>query len=168
MAQSLDLNAAVRYTDYSTSGGVTTWKVGTVYKPIHDILFRGTVSEDIRAANLSELFAANQQGQGGVSDDFNGGRLVTIFTSATGNLNLQPEKAKTYTGGFVATPSWLPGFSASVDYWNISISGAIQTLSAQQTVDQCLSHGKLWKLVATRKLPTLGLPKRGGRRAVPV
>jgi iron complex outermembrane receptor protein len=140
LAQSLDLNAAVRYTDYSTSGGVTTWKIGTVYKPVRDLLFRGTVSEDIRAANLSELFAANQQGQGGVSDDFNGGKLVTIFTSATGNLNLQPERAKTYTGGFVATPSWLPGFSASVDYWNISISGAIQTLSAQQTVDQCF-HG---------------------------
>jgi outer membrane receptor protein involved in Fe transport len=142
-AKSLDLNAAVRYTDYSTSGGVTTWKVGLSYQPVEDLRIRGTVSEDIRAANLSELFAANIQGQGSVSDTQNAGRLVTIFTTAQGNTALRPEEARTYTTGFVYQPSWFSGFNLSVDYYNISINGAIQTLSAQQTVDQCAAGASI-------------------------
>src|SRR3546814_950008 len=54
----LNLNAAGRFTDYSTSGSVQTWKVGGTFQPIPDIRFRGNVSHDIRAPNLQELFAA--------------------------------------------------------------------------------------------------------------
>jgi outer membrane receptor protein involved in Fe transport len=34
LLRALDLNAAVRYTNYSTSGGVTTWKTGLVWEPV--------------------------------------------------------------------------------------------------------------------------------------
>ena len=61
-AKSLDLNAAVRGTGYSTSGYVTTWKVGATYQPIDDIRFRATRSRDIRAPNLGELFSAGRSG----------------------------------------------------------------------------------------------------------
>ncbi|MFX6119227.1 TonB-dependent receptor, partial [Acinetobacter baumannii] len=57
----LDLNGAVRLTDYSTSGSVTTWKAGLTWKPIPDILLRGTLSRDIRAPSLPELFTAAVQ-----------------------------------------------------------------------------------------------------------
>src|SRR5262249_7406094 len=56
-ADSLELNAAVRYTNYSTSGGVTTWKIGASYAPSQDLRFRVTRSRDIRAPNIEELFA---------------------------------------------------------------------------------------------------------------
>src|SRR5690606_9557984 len=58
-AQALDLNAAARRTDYSTSGEVTTWKAGLTYRPIDSLMFRGTRSRDIRAANLNELYASS-------------------------------------------------------------------------------------------------------------
>jgi hypothetical protein len=38
-AQKLDLNGAVRATDYSTSGYVTTWKIGATWAPVDDIAF---------------------------------------------------------------------------------------------------------------------------------
>ncbi len=60
-AKSLDFNAAVRETDYSTSGAVTTWKAGFTYKPINDVMFRVTRSRDIRAPNMSELFNAGSR-----------------------------------------------------------------------------------------------------------
>ncbi len=47
--ESFDLNAAVRRTDYSTSGLVTTWKAGATWQPIDDLRFRVTRSRDIRA-----------------------------------------------------------------------------------------------------------------------
>src|SRR5690606_34049907 len=54
----LEFNGAVRATDYSTSGYVTTWKLGATWAPIEDIRFRITRSRDIRAPNLNELFQA--------------------------------------------------------------------------------------------------------------
>src|SRR3546814_3408032 len=54
--EGLDLNGAVRGTDYSTSGYVTTWKAGLTFEPIPDIRIRATRSRDIRAPNLGELF----------------------------------------------------------------------------------------------------------------
>jgi len=54
-AKTLDFNGAVRATDYSTSGYVTTWKLGLTYSPIDGVTFRATRSRDIRAPNLSEL-----------------------------------------------------------------------------------------------------------------
>ena len=43
-AEDLELNGAVRYTDYSTTGPVTTWKVGLNYAPIKDVRLRFTRS----------------------------------------------------------------------------------------------------------------------------
>src|SRR5690606_36340948 len=33
-------NGAVRYADYSTAGGQTTWKAGVIYEPIDGLNFR--------------------------------------------------------------------------------------------------------------------------------
>ena len=66
--ESLDLNAAVRRTDYSTSGQVTTWKAGLTYKPIESLMIRGTKSRDIRAANLNELYASSTMLAFGATD----------------------------------------------------------------------------------------------------
>ena len=53
-----NLDLAVRQTKYSTSGNVTAWKVGGTWKtPIEGLSFRAVTSRDIRAPNLSELFA---------------------------------------------------------------------------------------------------------------
>ncbi|WP_422932992.1 TonB-dependent receptor domain-containing protein [Sphingobium cupriresistens] len=51
--------------------------------------------------------------------------LVNPLTFTGGNPNLREESAKTYTIGAVFSPSFLPGFSATVDYYNIKIDGYI-------------------------------------------
>lgn len=56
-AQNLSLGAAIRYSDYSSIGGTTTWNVNGSYSPIRDITFRGTYSQAVRAPNISELYA---------------------------------------------------------------------------------------------------------------
>jgi iron complex outermembrane recepter protein len=129
-ARSLELNAAARATDYSTSGYVTTWKVGATYAPIDDIRFRATRSRDIRAPNLQELFAGvNSSFQSNRRDPFNNNAIVTVNVQSTGNLNLDPEKADTTGVGVVVQPSFIPGFSASVDYWDIDVKDLITTIS---------------------------------------
>lgn len=134
----LDLNGAVRYTDYSTTGGVTTWKVGATWEPVAGVLIRGTRSRDIRAPNNSELFAVNSvraslvNSFSGVTDQF------TVITQSSPTL--RPEKADTKTVGISLSPKFLPGLNLSVDYYDISIDGAIGTFPAQTVIDNCVAE----------------------------
>jgi outer membrane receptor protein involved in Fe transport len=136
-AKSLELNAAVRATDYSVSGYVTTWKVGATYSPIDDITFRSTRSRDIRAPNLSDLYNAGAPGTTVVTDHFRNEAVTTFISAVEGNTKLVPEKADSTGFGVVLQPTFLPGFGASVDYYNIDINGAITSVSAQEYMDRC-------------------------------
>lgn len=57
----LGVEAAARYADYSTIGGVWSWKAGLTWAPVSDIRFRGVYSEATRAPNISELFSAQNE-----------------------------------------------------------------------------------------------------------
>lgn len=56
-AHRLEFGAAIRFSDYSTIGSTTTWKVDGTWSPVPDITFRGSYSEAVRAPNITELFA---------------------------------------------------------------------------------------------------------------
>ena len=135
-ARSFDLNAAVRATDYSVSGYVTTWKIGATYNPIDDITFRATRSRDIRAPNIGDLFSGGTTGTGTSIDRFRN-ETYAILTNTAGNLSLKPEVADTTGLGIVLQPKFFPGFGASVDYYNIDIAGALAQLGAQRIIDNC-------------------------------
>ncbi len=125
-AKALDFNGAVRATDYSTSGYVTTWKLGLTWAPIDDLRFRMTRSRDIRAPNLSDLFAGQSSSfQNNRQDPFNNNATVTVNVQGGGNPLLKPEKADTIGLGVVMQPSFFPGFTASVDYWKIDVKDII-------------------------------------------
>ena len=148
-ADAWDLSAAARFTHYSTSGNVVTWKVGTTFTPIQDIKLRVTRSRDIRAPNLQELFAAGTSSQGEVFDPFTN-TTPTVRGFATGNLNLKPEKADTTGIGIVLQPSFIPGFSASVDWWNINIKDAVASVSTANTVRLCFEGNQQFCPFITR------------------
>lgn len=134
----LEFNGAARYTDYSLSGDVTTWKVGLSYNPIQDLRLRAVRSRDIRAANVGELFQAGQTQRNDVVDTTRPSRpSLSILRVTSGNTALTPEIADTTSFGVVYSPSWLPQFSGSVDYYSIDIEDAIATLGNQEIVDRC-------------------------------
>jgi iron complex outermembrane receptor protein len=138
----LDFNGVIRVTDYSTSGRVETWKTGLTYQPIPDIKFRGTYSRDIRAPNLGELFNPGGGATNSVNRPTTPGQTNSVtpdsyINSVVGNTALKPEIAKTLGAGAVFTPTFLPGFAMSVDYYRIKLTGAISTYSAQNLVDLC-------------------------------
>jgi outer membrane receptor protein involved in Fe transport len=135
-ADTLEASGAIRYTDYSSSGSVTTWKVGLNYAPIKDIRFRGTISRDIRAANINELFAGQNQVINSISDPRTNVAANTLQLTG-GNRNLNPEKADTKAIGVVLQPSFIPGLNASIDYYSIKIDGAITAIAPQTIVNNC-------------------------------
>ncbi|WP_137679947.1 TonB-dependent receptor plug domain-containing protein [Aurantiacibacter suaedae] len=134
----IELNGAVRLTDYSTSGSVTTWKVGADFAPTDWLRFRATRSRDIRAPNIFELFGPLQSSFQSVNDPENGSAQVLTSVLLGGNPDLEPEKADTWTAGVVLQPRLGPGnLRLSVDYYDIQLEGAVSTLGAQVLVDRC-------------------------------
>lgn len=153
-AESLDLNGAVRATDYSTSGYVTTYKIGAVYAPVRDIRFRGTYSRDIRAPNVGELFSAGNTTSGqALFDPFTNTNLTNSFQLTIGNPNLRPEKADSYGVGVVLSPRFIPGLQGSIDYYDIKINGAVATPGAQTVINLCFQGVAAYCPFITRAAP---------------
>ena len=134
-----EFNGAARFTHYSESGNVVTWKAGLTWEPIDDLRLRLTRSRDIRAPNLAELFQAGSRTTNSLGDPWQNGTPVRFTMTVTGNLDLEPEKADTWGLGLVYRPSFLPGFGVSADYYDIKLKGAIGTLTPQQIIDRCFA-----------------------------
>ena len=132
IARSFNVNAAGRYTHYNTSGSVKTWKVGIDWHLTDDLRLRGTRSRDIRAPNLNDLYAPVNVNPSGFND-LHTGITATVPVQSSGNPDLKPEVAQTLTIGAVYRPSWLPGFSVAVDYYEISMKNAIGNVSASNS-----------------------------------
>src|SRR5579885_101913 len=55
-----------------------------------------------------------------------------------GNPKLKPEVADTYTFGIVATPRFLPSFTATLDFFDIKIKDLISSYGGNLIVQQCV------------------------------
>jgi len=133
-----NLHLAGRWANYTGSGTVWAYRAGLDVDLLEFLKLRGTYSRDVRAANLSERF--DRTGGAAVVDDPRTPQLealnVTIFSG--GNPEVSPEKADTFTVGAVIQPAVLPGFSLSVDYYDIQVKDAIGQLGTQAVLNGCL------------------------------
>lgn len=141
LGNSLNVNLAGRYTNYSTSGGVQTWKIGLNYEANDLIRFRGTMSVDIRAPNLYDLFQPTTTSSGSGYFDIHTSTQNNTQVVTGGNPNLQPEVARTLTAGVVLTPGFFPGFTASLDYYRVRLHNAIGQVSGTNVSIQNLCNG---------------------------
>ncbi len=134
--KSVEFNAAARRTDYSTSGPVTTWKLGATWQIDDQVRFRAAISRDIRAPNLLELYGFGNA-VSNVTNPYTRVASGTIQQVTGGNPGLQPERALSKTFGVVFSPRFVPRFRMSIDYYKIKIDDAIATYTQQKTVDNC-------------------------------
>jgi outer membrane receptor protein involved in Fe transport len=133
--KSFDLNLAIRHTSYDTVGDYRTWKVGGDWHVNDDLRFRATLSRDIRAPTLTDLFA-----QTSVvivtNTDLKTGASNPLPSVNVSNPDLTAEIGKTATVGLVYKPAFVPGLSFAIDYYEIEIEGAITTVQGFQTAIQ--------------------------------
>lgn len=156
--QELELNGAARYSDYSLKavGGVWAYAAGVKWSPVRDFAIRGQYQRAVRAPNVGELFggqavnfptAADPCAQAaaatnttvrnlciatGVPAAAVGNKSLQLNTQIQdlegGNPNLKQETSDSYTAGLVFTPSFVPGLTATVDWYNIKVNNQISTL----------------------------------------
>jgi iron complex outermembrane receptor protein len=124
LAKSVSVNGAIRVMDYSTTGRFLAWKLGGVWEVNDEVRFRGTISRDIRAPTLYDLFAPATVVPV-ISQDLLTGLTPTVSQYREGNPELTAEIGKTKTVGVVYRPAWLPGASLSLDAFDITVNKAV-------------------------------------------
>jgi outer membrane receptor protein involved in Fe transport len=171
LAHELTLSGAGRVSDYKGgTGTVWTYNVGGEYAPIPDIRFRGNYGKSVRAPNVSETgfpevenfapnfldpcaagqIGANPNRQANCLADLGATLLAGLPNNAYSlpiisgsNTNLKAEVSKSLTAGVVLQPSFVPGLSLSVDYYDIKVNGVIVSLAAQTIANSCYDQPTL-------------------------
>jgi outer membrane receptor protein involved in Fe transport len=168
--QELTLRANGRIADYKgATGTVYAYGGEAVWKPIEDVTVRGTYARSVRAPNPSELYSApGQNFAPGFIDPCSARNLATgSATRATnctaagapagydfvynqsleivsgGNPDLREETSDSWTAGILLQPRFLPGFSISADYYDITVKGAIDSVDAQDIANLCYDAASL-------------------------
>ncbi|KZC37118.1 MULTISPECIES: TonB-dependent receptor plug domain-containing protein [Rhodanobacter] len=163
-AQSLNVTIGDRYSKYSTFGSTNNKKFAVEYRPITDLLLRGTVSEVFRAPTIGNVFGAPISDAPKLSSDpcdhittanpacvgvpTDGsfvnqdaalGQQIKGISSGSkyAGFPLGPEKGKSFDLGLVYSPSYVPGLSLSVDAWHLYLKDTISSIGAQTVLDLC-------------------------------
>ncbi len=166
--QRLELSAAVRSSDYDRIGRDEVFKGGLYWRVVEDLSFRASYAEGFRAPNIGELFNSGSRFDSGINDPCSdyvttGSALIqancatlgvpTSFTQINqqisvqtgGNEALRPETSETTNIGFAYSPSWAENaawveeLTFDVNYYDIKLENAIQALSAQIQLTNCVT-----------------------------
>jgi len=162
----LNLTLGDRYSKYSNFGNTNNSKIALEWRPIEDLLLRGTVSEVFRAPTVSDIFAAAASDAPKLSHDpcdgYTGGgnpacanvptdgsfrnqnvaqqlQLNAILSgSQFAGFPLGPEQGKSFDWGVVYDPHFIDGLSISADLWRLYLNNNITAgIGAQSVLDLC-------------------------------
>jgi iron complex outermembrane receptor protein len=136
-AESVDLSAAVRYFDYDTFGSDSTWKLGLTWKINDQLMLRGVASTAFRAPTVDELFGGTEISFDDVSHPSTDQEQAAVTVGS--NSDLGPEEADTFTAGIVFEPEAIEGLSLTLDYFDISLTNAIEQIDSNFVAATCLS-----------------------------
>jgi iron complex outermembrane recepter protein len=163
LIDTLALEGAVRYSDYSNFGSANTWRAGLEWGPTDWLRFRGALNVANRAPAINELFAPITEGfspgndpcaairnptqaqrdfcvtQGVPAAEINSFVQTALGFSqlSGGNPGLREETSETRTIGAVLRLPFLDRFNLAVDYYEIEVDDAVATMNAQTTLDVC-------------------------------
>ena len=177
--QNLSTDIGYRYSDYSNSGGVNSYKIGLSAQVTDYVRLRGGFNRAIRAPNVGELFADQQISLwsgtdpcAGENPSFTQAQCANTGVSASqygtinaspanqynqfsgGNPELDPEEADTYTFGFVTTP--IDSLQISLDYYDIEITDRIGSIGANTILQFCGTTGDPFLCSKVRRNPNSG------------
>jgi outer membrane receptor protein involved in Fe transport len=173
----LNVTLGDRYSKYSTFGSTNNWKIGVEYRPIEDLLLRGTVSTVFRAPTIGDVFGApissaplltsdpcdhatspNPACVGVplngtfVNSDVAAHQQIQALTSgsAYAGFPLGPESGKSFDFGAVYSPHFVPGLSVSADIWRIYLNNVIAGVGAQTVLNLCYAGVSAYCPMITR------------------
>lgn len=168
-AQELTISGAGRIADYKgATGTVYSYNGGIDWAPVDGLRLRANYSRAVRAPNLVELFSPPGQNFATIADPCSARNIGTgsanraancaaagvptgydfVYSQSLeivsgGNPALREETSNSFTIGGVFQPSFVPGLTLSVDYYDIEVKNVIAAVGAQTIVDQCYDSASL-------------------------
>jgi outer membrane receptor protein involved in Fe transport len=97
----------------------------------------GYVNDPAHASACGAPSGATNIPAGGIVNTGLSQTTGVVSGSVYAGYDLKPEQGKSFDWGLVYDPSWLPGFSVSVDYWRIYLNDTITTIGAQTVLNAC-------------------------------
>ncbi len=183
---SLNVTLGDRYSKYSTFGSTNNTKFAVEWRPIQDLLLRGTVAKVFRAPTVNDIYGAPISDAPKLSSDpcdgYTGGgnpACVNVPTDGSfqntdvalgqqikgvaagsqyANFPLGPEQGKTFDLGAVYSPGWAPGLSGSVDFWKVYLNDTITSIGAQQVLNLCSAGVTSYCPLISRNGPSSAAP----------
>jgi iron complex outermembrane receptor protein len=168
-AKSLNIDAGVRHSDYSLFGSTTKAQFKLEYRPVSDLLVRGTYSQVFRVPTLVDLYAAPLSNNPNYADPcygstaasvagnpnlaaacngayqlgggyaYNGTAQITALILS--NPNLKPETGHVWTYGFVLQVPGVENLSVTADVWRYDINNIITQLDPNYSSQECIATG---------------------------
>ncbi|MGH8108571.1 MAG: TonB-dependent receptor domain-containing protein, partial [Arenimonas sp.] len=140
-----------RWSDYSSFGDTVNSKLGFQFRPSEQVLLRGTYAEVFRAPTVSNLFGGLAVTNPTFKDPCSNNLGANLSCAPTpyvqsdtqttavlgGTPTLDPEHGDVITLGVVYEPSWLEGFSTTVDLWHTKLEDSIGQLGTQNILNTC-------------------------------
>ncbi|WP_044734040.1 TonB-dependent receptor domain-containing protein [Shewanella algae] len=155
---SLELNLAGRYDDYSDFGGTFNPQLSLRYRPLESLMLRASWGTGFRAPTLSDLYQGTSESYGDITnylscydnqEDIDScSRTDNAPTLTGGNLELEAEESESYNLGLVWDIN--DNFNVSVDYWSLEITNMIEELSASEIVR---TQARLWQAADAQGQP---------------
>lgn len=153
--------------DIENVGTVFSYRVGAGWEPVDGLRFRGSLARSQRAPDITEVYSPSADDADDVNDICDNVMANTpgviadncrahpgiaaeiaangsfqqdttqIQGPSQGNPTLKEETGDTFTVGAVITPKAMPGFSLTVDYFNIRVKDAIDSLDNAAILREC-------------------------------
>lgn len=169
-AKALSAEASGRFSHYNTYGQTYNWHAGLIYAPTKDVSFRANIATGFRAPTIINLYQGATISLTGTRDPcayvgtYPTSQQATIVANCRaqgvnpatfkqtngslkyetgGNPELQPEISRTYVIGSILTPRWLPGLTATVDYFHTHITETIGYPSLATELNGCYTSANL-------------------------
>jgi iron complex outermembrane recepter protein len=120
--QRLEVNAAVRYDNYSDVGSTTNPKFGINWSPIDAITLRASYGTSFRAPTIPEIYGNSNNLFVQNYSNPAGGTIVGVALSGQ-NLDLKPETAETWSVGADIEP--LDRLRLGLTYWSVDYDNQV-------------------------------------------
>ncbi|MEL4279610.1 MULTISPECIES: TonB-dependent receptor domain-containing protein [Shewanella] len=162
----LEMPVGIRYDNFNTFGGATTYQAGLEWAIFDGLLARSTYGTVFRAPTISNLYSPG-------GDSFNAGTdpcRINNWSNLTadaqarcmadgvpagglnnddqqqlakvgGNPELEPEEGDTFTVGVAYSPDFIEGLGLTLDYWAVDIDNVITAIDPIDSLDACYIGG---------------------------
>ncbi len=189
LVKGMEITGAIRADDYTGFGSTVNPKVSFKYRPIDQVMVRASYNTGFRVPSFNQIFNGLSESPYSGSDLADPVKCAGGVPNLTdpncafirpnilngGNANLGPEAAKQFSVGVVFEP--VKNFSASLDWWSISVDDTIQLLTLRQLIDNAslfperfirdgantvVAIDQTWINAGARRTQGLELALRGG------